>query len=169
MERGSKMKKFSLLMALVLTLSITSHVTNVVYAADLNSKSFELIEDDGEPYEEEIIYFNPLLRASGTYKSTYDMTGGVYSSTTWKCSSGPSFKVTISPTYFEIDDAHVNMTVYLEKKEIYGWNPVDQGDVTLLKGGTVNLSGNSSGTYRLYFRNWSGFQAKGKINVSYSY
>ena len=132
-------------------------------------RSLEFVEDDGRPYGEIVIQSNPLLRASGTYESTYDMTGGIYTRQSWNVTSAPTFKVTISPTYFGGNDKKVEMSVFLEKKELFGWSTAAEGRVTVMGGGTVTLRGASSGTYRIYLRNWSGWSTKGKVKITYSY
>lgn len=165
----------------ILSVAMVIGVSMMAYAAT-NSESvpvgatqavddyhLDLKEDNGQPYEEVLIYTNPFMRASGTYETDYDMTGGVYSVQNWVTTAAPTFDVTISPTSFEGSSSTVLMTIYLEKKNGNKWEVVDEGDVTLKYGGSVSLSGDTSGTYRLYFRNWSGFRAKGKIYVSYSY
>lgn len=65
--------------------------------------------------------------------------------------------------------SRVEMSVYLERKELFGWSTAAEGRVTVMKGGTVALRGASAGTYRIYLRNWSGFSTKGNISITYSY
>lgn len=50
--------------------------------------------EDGEDYEESII--NADFRASGSYSSTYDMTGGIFTKQSWEATNTPTFKVSIS-------------------------------------------------------------------------
>lgn len=129
--------------------------------------TLNLAEDNGEEYQEIII--NPNLKASGTYETTYDTTGGVYTQQTWVCSDTPKFTVTIKPTSFAGASQTVTMGIKLQKKGALVYSDVDEDYVTLAKGGTVTVSGNEAGTYRLYFRNYSGFRATGKIYISFSY
>ena len=132
-----------------------------------DSNTLTLIEDNGQAYEE--ILINQLTRASGTYSTTYDMTGGVYTQQSWNATSAPTFKVKVTPTSYE-GEAGVGMGIYLQKKNFFGgWDNVAEDSVRLERGGTVTLKGNSAGTYRLYFRNWSGFRATGSIVITYSY
>lgn len=150
---------------------IHQDATSAASACETNANDLrlEFVEDDGRPYDEIVIQSNPLFRASGTYKSTYDMTGGIYTRQSWEVSSAPTFKVTISPTYFAGSDDRVEMGVFLERKELFGWSTAAEGRVTVMKGGTVTLRGASAGTYRIYLRNWSGFSTKGNISITYSY
>ena len=46
-----------------------------------------LIEDNGEEYQEIII--NTNRRATGTYETDYDMVGGVFTQQSWNCTATP--------------------------------------------------------------------------------
>lgn len=126
-----------------------------------------LIEDNGEKYQEIIINTNE--RASGTYETDYDMVGGVFTQQTWECSATPTFKVTVNPTYYAGIDKNVHMDICLQKKSARGFSEVSKSYVTVAKGGSVTLKGNGSGKYRLYFRNYSGYETKGTIYIRFSY
>lgn len=171
-------KKFAMLF---LTLSMSLVLCNTALANESKSQNnipeismpegvtyeLNLIEDNGEEYQEIII--NTNSRASGTYSTDYDMTGGVYSAQSWACDATPTFNVTITPTSFAGASNEVKMGIKLQKKGTLGYSDVDEDYVTLKYGGTVTVKGNGSGTYRLYFRNYSGFKATGSIYVSFSY
>lgn len=144
---------------------VEDYASTEVRQADSNTLT--LIEDNGQAYEE--ILIDQLTRASGTYSTTYDMKGGVYTQQSWNATSAPTFKVKVTPTHYE-GEAGVGMGIYLQKKNIFGgWDNVASSSVRLDRGGTVTLKGSSKGTYRLYFRNWSGFRAMGRIVITYSY
>lgn len=126
-----------------------------------------LIEDNGEEYQEIII--NTNRRATGTYETDYDMVGGVFTQQSWNCTATPTFKVTVNPTYYDGVDKNVHMGIYLQKNSTLGFSNVSQSYVTVAKGGSVTLKGNGSGKYRLYFRNYSGYETNGTIYISFSY
>lgn len=172
-----KKKMICLVLALSLLLSTggmaalaSDSNSDISHSNEQRSQVINMIEDNGQSYDEIIIFANPLLRGgSGTYNGSYDMSGGVFTQVTWNCTAKPSFTVTITPTSFSGALKTAEMTVYLEKKGFWGWSPVDESNVTLEYGGTVYLDGDGEGEYRLYLRNWSGFNAKGTFFVSYSF
>ena len=132
-----------------------------------DSNTLTLIEDNGQAYEE--ILIDQLTRASGTYSTTNAMSASVYTQQSWNATSAPTFKVKITPTYYK-GEPGVGLGIYLQMKNALGiWNDVANSRVALDKGGTVTLKGKTAGTYRLYFRNWSGSRAKGSIVITYSY
>ena len=174
------MKAIKKTLATMLSIFMMAEVSMTGYAAtdsvsittpsqSMNGYHLDLVEDNGQYYEEILIYRNPLSRASGSYSTTYNMTGGVYTRQSWVTTAAPTFNITIEPESFAGASTEVEMGIFLEKKSSIGWSVVDEARVTLVDGGSVTLSGESAGTYRLYFRNWSGFKATGNIYVTYSY
>lgn len=174
------MCKVGKLFVLMMSTTFLSFAPAVVWAGELpgepqafgqsvSDSALDLVEDDGRDHGSILIETNPLTRASGTYESTYNMDGGVYTRQNWTTTAAPTFKVTIEPTSFEGSDSKVGMGIYLEKKELFGWSAVDEGRVTLMAGGTVTLKGSAAGTYRIYLRNWSGLWATGKVKIRFSY
>lgn len=130
-----------------------------------------LIEDNGDPYVEIIISEDGMLSrasGSGTYSTTYDMTGGVFTKQTWNCSSAPTFIVKVIPKTFA-GDMDSNMSIYLERKSGLVWTGADAAETSIVSPGSVTLKGSQAGNYRLYFRSWTGYRATGDIEISYSY
>lgn len=168
------MRKFRKSLIVALAALMMLGLSMVAYAGpdltpivqDINDPSLELIEDNGQNYEETVIYVNPLLRASSQYKTSYDMTGGVYTKQTWNTSNAPTFEVSVIPETYDGASKDVNMGIYLEKKSGLSWKVVDEDSVKITEGGTVTLKGDGGGSYRLYFRNWSGFRTTGKIVIN---
>lgn len=136
-----------------------------------NMNTLTLIEDNGQSYEEEIINVNG--RESGSYETTFSIKGGVYTKQSWNVSKTPTFSATITTNEFEGADLGLDTsyTVYLEKKGTLGYAPIDEGDIAIEEGytDTVTLEGDGKGTYRIYVRNWSGFEASGNLNVKFNY
>lgn len=135
-------------------------------------RDVNLIEDNGEAYVEIIITDDQISsRASGSYSTTYDMKGGVFTQQSWKCTSAPTFTVYVSPTSFAGTEYGVDgyMTVFLERKTGLGWDSVDADKTSLISDGKVILEGSQSGTYRLYFNSISGYRATGDIEIEYEY
>lgn len=151
----------------VTIMASASQGENNSYESQQNTYDIEWVED-GEDYEEIII--NGDLRASGTYSSTYDMTGGIYTKQSWQTSSTPTFEVSITPkTYKCPEGVSPELTIYLEKKSLLGWKTADKDNVSLKEGGEVTLTGDGKGTYRLYIYNGSKYETTGDIYISYSY
>lgn len=135
------------------------------------SKNVELIDDisENENYEENNIFINPRLRLSGTYNSDYDMTGGVYTKSSWTFSKTPTFNVKVTQKYYA-GKGSANLGVILQRKSGSKWVDVVEKSTELKNSGSTDftLKGDQAGTYRLYFRNYSGFSAKGDIYISFS-
>lgn len=115
-----------------------------------------------------MIVFSSLtvFAESGYYDSTYSMKGGVYSQRTWDTNATPTFEVGTWSCYCEVD---TTLTMYCEKKTWYGYSTCSSAEYSARIGETHSLSGNGSGTYRLYFRNPSGSLATGSIRISWSW
>ena len=170
------LKKFtSFIVTAVVSLGCftTAFAAETPYVTDVNegTGTITLIEDNGEDYEEEII--NVRGRGSGTYETSFTITGGVYTKQSWKTDDEPTFNVTITTTSFEGEDLNLNSsyTVFLEKKGALGYAPVDEGDILIKEGYTdsVKLTGDGAGTYRLYIRSYTGFEVSGDLYVKFSY
>jgi hypothetical protein len=101
---------------------------------------------------------------SGSYSSTYSMTGGVYSRQ-MDVGTNPSFTAKLKPT----QSVPTNLTVYLEKKTSTGWSSLISKDVSSSSNSTTTFTNNNSGIYRFYFRNWSGQLAKGNVDISWKW
>ncbi|CAM3068983.1 hypothetical protein PASE110613_15220 [Paenibacillus sediminis] len=107
-----------------------------------------------------------VFAASGTYNTSYDMTGGVYSKSTWSPSGPSSFEFLMSPT---IGVSGANIGIYLQKSGILGYSDVDSTQVSSTSFSDSTLHGSSAGTYRFYLRDWSGFQNTGDLTMKYSW
>ena len=140
----------------------------VIKMEDSNVIKFEMVE------ENELEKDNFIMRsfsvdkrsANGTYESTYDMTGGVYSKITWTTDGQATFDVFVNPS--EGREGTI-LTVFLQKsKSFNSWVDVESGEVDSVDGGSVTLNASEAGTYRIYLRNWTGFRVKGDISINYS-
>lgn len=97
--------------------------------------------------------------ASGSYSSTYDMTGGVFSS---DITANSYITTTITPTQGTPD---CNMGIILATKYWYGWDgPIQY--VSSTAGGTVTH--NCSGTYKIWLRNFAGTRWTGAVDFSWN-
>lgn len=104
---------------------------------------------------------NIAFAASSTYSSTYDMTGGVFTSRTFTYSQ--YLKTTISPSQ---GSPGSDMYIYLAKKTSSGWSIKDEvGTVDSAEGGTVTYNG--SGTNGIYLRNYNGAQWIGSVSINW--
>lgn len=171
------MKKFTpFVVAIVVSLSCcftTVFAAETPDSTDMHEgvNTLTLIEDNGQDYEEEIINVN--TRGSGSYETSFTIKGGVYTQQSWKTDKEPTFDVTITTTSFEAEDLNLgsSYTVFLEKKGALGYAPIDEGEILIKEGHTdsVKLTGDGAGTYRLYIRNYTGFEASGDLYVKFSY
>jgi hypothetical protein len=107
-----------------------------------------------------------VFAASGTYNTTYDMTGGVYSATTWTPTGNSTWKFQISPI---IGVSGAGMTIYIEKSGFFGWSTVDSANISSTLYSDSTLYSSSTSTHRFYLRDWSGFQNTGYITLKYSW
>ncbi|MGG3894187.1 hypothetical protein [Geobacillus stearothermophilus] len=107
------------------------------------------------------------LAASGTYESTYSLTGGL-NSRTFDASATPKFVVTTSPTK---GLERSTMTLYLRKQGVFGDTDIDSGTVSSTKvdSETLYKSGSGSGQYYIRFRNLTGVLFEGKVKIDYSW
>lgn len=104
---------------------------------------------------------NIVFAASNTYSSTYDMTGGVFTSKSFTYSKYIS--TTISPSQ---GSSGSNMYIYLTKKTSSGWTIKDEvGTVDSVEGGTVSYDG--SGTNGIYLRNYNGARWFGSVSIKW--
>ena len=96
--------------------------------------------------------------ASGSYSSTYDMTGGVFS----KYITPTSYvKTTITPTK---GVSGQNIAVIWAKKYWYGWDGSSKS-VSSTKGGSATHY--SSATRKVWLRNYTGQQMTGKVTFKW--
>lgn len=107
-----------------------------------------------------------VYAVSGSYSTTYNMTGGVYSSQNWNATNMSTFKIKTTPT---VGYDHIEIVQYLERKTFAGWTDVNNANVPSKKSSSSSLTGDKSGEYRIYFRNYSGVQIKGNFSISYSW
>ncbi len=108
-----------------------------------------------------------VFAASGSYNSSYDMTGGVYSQDILIDGNNGKIVVNLIPTKGYNDH---NIDVYLQKKGLLGvWSGVTGNNVSSVYNSTSTFSNLEKGTYRIYLRNWSGQQMTGKSTISWSY
>jgi hypothetical protein len=107
-----------------------------------------------------------VFAQSGTYNTSYDMTGGVYTQQTWNASATPTFVVETTPSV-GVEGAIIRE--FLQKNATFGWSDVASKDVSSQNYAKATLVGSDKGEYRIYFRNYSGFQMKGSIKISYSW
>lgn len=106
-----------------------------------------------------------VYAGSGSYNSTYDMTGGVYSRT-MSVGSNPSFTCNLYPAQ-GVYDAIIR--VFLEYKEWYGYTSVASNDVSSTSSSSSNFTKSDSGTYRFYLRNYTGLQMTGDCSFSWQW
>lgn len=177
------MKKTKKILALACALTVlATPITSLAATENLNGETSEINSSqifdnqlnliaDGQEYEETIIYMNPFLKASGTYQSTFDFKGGLNTKESWNCTSAPTFTVTMNTSTF---DGHPNnaatFSIELQRKTTFSWKTVDSNsDLLVRNGGTVTVTGDQKGTYRIRLVNNSGFRATGNVSISYSY
>ena len=103
---------------------------------------------------------------SGSYTSTYDMTGGVYSARNWEATATPTFIVSNWDCYSVYDGT---IYVMLEKKSLLGWNTKDDSTLNARTSGNCSLIGDGSGKYRIYLRQNTGYQMTGRIEFKWSW
>ncbi|MCM1325707.1 MAG: hypothetical protein NC094_11005 [Bacteroidales bacterium] len=101
---------------------------------------------------------------SGSYESTYDMTGGLYSARTWDATATPTFTVSTSNCYSVYEGT---IYVMLEKKKLLGWSTKDDDELDARTSGSCTLVGDGAGTYRIYIRQLTGFQMTGDITIEW--
>lgn len=108
--------------------------------------------------------------SSGGYSSTYDMTGGVYSNNISLGGDNASITVNISPTLGTYD---CNMGIYVDKSYWYGWASPGTGTSSASVSSVVSSSTTfglfTSGTYRVYLRDWAGTRWTGNCSFSWSW
>lgn len=109
-------------------------------------------------------YFE-VLAESGSYNSTYYMTGGLYSARTWDATDTPTFTVTTSNCYAQVPSV---IYVMLQRKTLTGWNTTDNDEIDS-SGGSCSLDGDGSGKYRIYLRQLTGYVMSGDINFSWTW
>lgn len=107
-----------------------------------------------------------VFAASGSYSSTYNMTGGLYVKQTWDAKNTPTFKVSNSNGYSVVDG---EIYVMLQKKGLLGYSTKSDGTLPARKGGSCTLKGDGSGNYRIYLRQLTGDRMTGDITVSWSW
>ena len=117
-----------------------------------------------------VVLFSSVLTAfaaSGTYESTYSLTGGL-NSRTFDASATPKFVVT---TYPSKGLKGTTMTLYLKKQGFFGDSDIDSGTVSSTEVDSVTLykSGSGSGKYYIRFRNFTGTLFEGKVKIDYSW
>ena len=96
--------------------------------------------------------------AAGTYTSTYDMKGGVFSD---NITASEYIITSIVPRDGMLGGS---IGVILATKHLYGWDgPVREVDSA--KGGTVTYSCN--GTYKIWLRNFTTMRVTGKVTFSW--
>lgn len=137
-----------------------------------DERKLDFVDDSNPNYEAIII--NADARGDGTYQGDFDMTGGVYTKQSWTVSATPTFDINIwieSYGYPADDDS--DLYIGLEKKSAVGnrWSATDYAYVSAKDGGSVTLTGNGSGTYRIYLRliEATGYRVTGSLNISYNF
>lgn len=96
--------------------------------------------------------------AGGSYSSTYDMTGGVFSRS---ITAKNYIDTSVEPLK---GTSGCNMGIILATKHWYGWDgPIKY--VSSTKGGTVRH--NCNGTYKIWLRNFAGVQWTGSVEFSW--
>ena len=101
---------------------------------------------------------------AASFNSTYDMTGGLFTRTFSPTSSKPIVTV---QTWPDVGVYGQSMSVYLQKKNTFGYDDVSSGSLDSTVYDETSLKGNSKGTYRIYLRNWTGKKMSGDIPISY--
>lgn len=107
-----------------------------------------------------------VLAESDSYDSTYYMTKGVYSSRTWDTTNTPTFTVDLYNCYSVVPD---NIYVMLQRRVIIGWDTKDSDTIDSALGGSCSLTGDTSGEYRLYLRQTTGYLMSGDITISWTW
>lgn len=109
-----------------------------------------------------IVATNLVFAAS--FDSTYNMTGGLHSRTFTPSGSSPIVNVKIYP---EIGVPGESMSLYLQRKVGLGYVDDASGSLVSTKVNDTDLKGKSKGTYRIYFRNWTGKKMSGDVRITY--
>lgn len=91
------------------------------------------------------------------------MTGGVFGKEIG-VGNDASFVVTLTPTK---GVRGANIVIFLQKKETSGYKSVKDASVNSVSGGTKGFHNNPAGTYRIYLRNYTGLEMKGKSYIAW--
>lgn len=92
------------------------------------------------------------------------MTGGLYSRTFTPSSSSPTVNVKIYP---DVGVPGESMSIYLQRKVALGYTDDESGSLVSTKVNDKDLKGKAKGTYRVYFRNWTGLKMSGDVRITY--
>ena len=158
---------------LMVCLPISAYAdTFSVQMVPTDGRHLDFVDDSNPNYEAIII--NADVRGSGTYRGDFDMTGGIYTKQNWVVSDTPTFDINVwieSYGYPGCDDS--DLYIGLEKKSAVTnkWSATDYAYVSAKDGGSVTLTGDGSGTYRIYLRliEATGYRVTGTLNISYNF
>lgn len=97
----------------------------------------------------------------GSYNSTYDMKGGIFTKKTFDVDEKMIINI-----YPKVGREDCGFSIYTYENKWYGYSR----DQLIANVSSVNNSRTVSeytGNYGIYIRNWSGFQCTGSINIQY--
>lgn len=117
-----------------------------------------------------LFIFTVSYAGSGSYNSTYSMTGGVYSRT-MDVGANPNFVINVRPT--EWPSSSSTMTLFLQQKHWYGWGSAGGSQtsrtVSARYSSTTTLRGLDDDLYRVYMRNYTGLPMRGNVSFNWSW
>lgn len=99
------------------------------------------------------------------YNSTYKMKGGVFGRV---IGVGKNARFTVKLTPIE-GVQRANIFIYLQQKKTFGYKNIKSANVNSISGGTRSFYKNPEGTYRIYLRNYTGIEMRGKSYISWSW
>lgn len=117
-----------------------------------------------------LILFVSMMTAafagSGTYNSTYDLTGGL-NSRSFSTGDYHIMKVSTYPTGGGSED--LDLSLFLYKESFWGNVNVDSGSVSSVYNDSESLYGDEAGDYYVRFRNYGGTRMTGDVTFNYSW
>lgn len=106
-----------------------------------------------------------VYAASGSYTSTYQFSGGLYSKSI-DVGANSSFVVETWPTK---GNPGSTMDLYLQRSTTFGWKEVSKSYNSSTDHDIAHLYGVDSGLHRIYFRQYTGITFTGDVKISWSY
>lgn len=109
----------------------------------------------------------PALAASGTYTSTYDFTGGLYS-VYLNMNGNTNVTVSTTPNLKLTDSRATKIGIQLMKKGFFGDSLEDSSWNWALQNDSCTVTTGSAGDYRIYYYAYtSGWDHVGDTTISY--
>lgn len=107
----------------------------------------------------------PTMAAAASYSSTYDMTGGVFSSYI-NMGAKRTVTVTTTPTINEAGSG-AKIYLYLQKQTWYGYDDVaNSWNYAGTPDTSKEMVTGDAGQYRVYLRNYTGLRMAGYVSIS---